>query len=132
MMPIVATVPATCQILPEHAPEPAQRIVPWRCLAMVFAILVAASPVQAQFATDDCNGLDFDVGKPVVVAKVVSSSSEIHYVKSASENASCPAETDTCRSEAYLVPGDLVLANSLRAPHTCITYQSPRDTKQIW
>jgi hypothetical protein len=25
-----------------------------------------------------------------------------------------------------------VLANSLRAPHTCITYQSPQDTKQIW
>jgi hypothetical protein len=132
MMPIVATVPAPCQILPGHAPKPAQRIVPWRCVAMLFAILVTASPVQAQLAADDCNGLDFDVGKPVVVAKVVSSASEIHYVKSASQNASCPAETDTCRSEAYLVPGDLVLANGLRAPHTCITYQSPRDTKQIW
>jgi hypothetical protein len=132
MMPIAATVPAPCQILPGHAPKPAQRIVPWHCLAMLFALLVTASPVQAQLAADDCNGLDFDVSKPVVVAKVVSSASEIHYVKSASENASCPAETDACRREAYLVPGDLVLANSLRAPHTCITYQSPQDTKQIW
>ena len=33
---------------------------------MLFAILVTASPVQAQLATDDCNGLDFDAGKPVV------------------------------------------------------------------
>src|SRR5580700_10679900 len=130
MMPIVATVPR--HMLPGHAPTPARGIVPWRCLAMLVAILVTASPVRAQLATDDCNGLDFDVGKPVVVAKVVSTASKIHYVKSASENASCPAETDTCRSDAYLVPGDLVLANSLRAPHTCITYQSPRETEQKW
>jgi hypothetical protein len=111
---------------------PARGIVPWRCLAMLSAIFVTASPVQAQLATDDCNGLDFKVGEPVVVAKVVSTASKIYFVKSASEHASCPAETDTCRSDAYLVPGDLVLANSLRAPHTCITYQSPQDTQQIW
>ena len=99
---------------------------------MLLVILVTASPAQAQLATEDCNGLDFDAGKPVVVAKVVSNASKIHFVKSASENASCPAETDACRSDAYLVPGALVLANSLRAPHTCITYQSPQDTEQRW
>jgi hypothetical protein len=131
-MRIVATVPPPRQILPGRAPRPEQGIVPWRCLAMLFAILVTAPPVQAQPAADDCNGLDFDAGKPVVVAKVVSSASKIHFVKSASENASCPAETDACRSDAYLVPGALVLANSLRAPHACITYQSPQDTEQRW
>jgi hypothetical protein len=130
MMSIVATVQAPYQ--PGHAPRLARGIVSWCCLGMLFAILATASPVRAQLVTDDCNGLDFDVGKPVIVAKVVSSASKIHYVKRASENASCPAETDTCRSDAYLEPGALVLANSLRAPHTCITYQSPQDTKQIW
>jgi hypothetical protein len=130
MMSIVATVQAPYQ--PGHALRLARGIVSWCCLGMLFAILATASPVRAQLATDDCNGLDFDVGKPVIVAKVVSSVSKIHYVKRASENASCPAETDACRSDAYLEPGDLVLANSLAAPYTCITYQSPQDTKQMW
>jgi hypothetical protein len=132
MMPVVATVLPLRRILPGPAQRPARRIVPWHCLAIPFAILAAASPVKAQLAAGDCNGLDFDIGKPVTVAKVVSRTPKIHYVKNASENASCPAETDACRSDAYLVPGDLVLAGGLRAPYTCITYQSPQDTKQIW
>jgi hypothetical protein len=99
---------------------------------MLLAMLVATSSVRAQPAADDCNGLDFDIGKPVIVAKVVSSAPQIHYVKGASENASCPADTATCRSDAYLVPGDLVLANTLRAPYTCVTYQSLQATQQIW
>src|ERR1700693_4360461 len=133
MMSIVATVLPPCRILPVLAPRPARpAAVPWRCLAMLLAMLVATSSVRAQAAADDCNVVDFDSGKPVIVAKVVSSAPQIHYVKGASENASCPADTATCRSDAYLVPGDLVLANTLRAPYTCVTYQALQATQQIW
>jgi hypothetical protein len=126
MAPVIAT-SRTPRALPQtHA------LVAACCPAMLLATLMTASPVRAQSQTEACNGLDFDVSKPVIVAKVVSSAPKIHYVKSASENASCPAETEKCRTEAYLAPGELVLANRLRAPYTCVTYQSPQDTRQIW
>jgi hypothetical protein len=130
MAPIIATILPRRGILRALPQRPA--LVATCCPALLFATLMMASPVSAQSQTEGCNGLDFDVNKPLIVAKVVSTAPRIHYVRSASENASCPAESEKCRSEAYLVPGELVLANRLRAPYTCVTYQSPADTRQIW
>jgi hypothetical protein len=130
MAPIIADLLPRCGILRRSSRKSA--LVAARCPAMLLAILLMACPARAQSPTEPCNGLDFDVSKPVMVAKVVSSTPRIHYIRSASENASCPAETERCRLDAYLVPGELVLANRLRAPYTCVTYQSPQDSRQIW
>ena len=103
-----------------------------RGLVVLFAVLAATSSARAQGAANDCNGLDFDVGKPVIVAKVTASARQVPYVKGASQNASCPANIPACRSSDYLAPGDLVLANGLRSPYTCVTHQSLQATQQIW
>jgi hypothetical protein len=140
MVPMVSVV---ARVLPPHqmsrsiapraAPRSALRFaMPWRCLAMSLAMLSATLSAHVQSAANDCDGLDFDVAKPVVVAKVISVAPQVHYVKGPTENPSCPADIAACRSDAYLSPGDLVLANNLRAPYTCVTHQSLQATQQIW
>ena len=130
MPAVIATSPGAWRIsrtLPQT-----RALIAMGCPIMLLAVLMMASAADAQSQIEPCNGLDFDVGKPAIVAKVVSNAPKINYVKSASENASCPAETENCRSAAYLVPGELILTNRLHAPYTCVTYQSPQDTRQIW
>jgi hypothetical protein len=101
------------------------------CIAI--ALCAGAAPVAAEeTAAGDCNGVGFDVRKPLMVARIVPAAPRVFFVRSSWEDASCPAETPACRSKAYLVPGDLVLVGRTNGPYTCVAYQSPRDKKQIW
>ena len=93
--------------------------------------LASALAEGSQPSEADCLGIDFDVARPLALAKITTRP-RVHYVKSAWEEPSCPAEGDGCRAKAYLVPGDLVLVGRKRGPFTCISYQSARDTKQKW
>jgi len=103
----------------------------WRGVAAA-SVLAAAGSATAESASGDCNGVDFDARKPIVVSRVTAASARLYYVKSAWEDASCPADTGACRRAAYLMPGDLVLTGRTLGSYTCIAYQSPRDRKQVW
>jgi hypothetical protein len=97
-----------------------------------FLLLATVVPAAAESAPGDCTGIDFDRDKPIVVSKVDAKAPKAFYVKSAWEDAACPAETSACQRKAYLVPGDLVLTGRQNGLFTCIAYQSPRDRKQVW
>jgi hypothetical protein len=99
--------------------------------SFALALITLCTPALAESSEADCNGIDFDVKRPLAVAKVIAKP-RVHYVKSAWDDPSCPADTEACRAKAYLVPGDLVLIGRTRGAYTCVSYQSPRDTKQAW
>jgi hypothetical protein len=99
-------------------------------LALAFIALGGLSAL-AESKPGDCNGIDFDAKQPLVVAKIAAKP-RIHYVKSAWENAACPANLKPCKGKAYVLKGDLVLTGKTHGPYTCVAYQSPRDRKQIW
>lgn len=44
----------------------------------------------------------------------------------------CPAHTAACQKKSYLVAGDLVLLGKTQGDFTCVDYQSPLATKQVW
>ena len=44
----------------------------------------------------------------------------------------CPAHTAACQKKSYLVAGDLVLLGKTQGDFTCVHYQSPLATKQVW
>jgi hypothetical protein len=99
--------------------------------SLALTLITLSAPAFAESGEADCNGIDFDVKRPLAVAKVTAKP-RVHYVKSAWDDPSCPADTETCKAKAYLVPGDLVLVGRTRGAYTCVSYQSPRDNKQAW
>ena len=98
--------------------------------ALVIACGVASAAAQER-KPNDCNGVDFDAKRPLTVS-TVTAKPRAYFVKSAWEDASCPADTEACQGKAYLVLGDLVLTGRTLGPYTCVAYQSPRDKKQVW
>jgi hypothetical protein len=100
--------------------------------AIALVALAAAAPAAAEDAAGDCMGFDFDAKKPAVISRVVAAAPKAYFVRSAWENAACPAETPACRARAYLVPGDLVFTGRTNGPYTCVAYQSPGDKARIW
>ena len=100
---------------------------------LAVVLLGGAGVWQAAAETQpgDCVGVEFDAKRPVVVAKVAGKS-RTYYIKSAWEDPSCPSEAQSCRAKAYLVGDDLVLTGRTQGPFTCVSYQSPRDRKQVW
>jgi hypothetical protein len=99
-------------------------------VAMLF-VLAGVAPAAAESNPGDCNGVDFDAKQPIKISRIVTAP-RAQFVKSRWEDASCPADTATCRGKAYLVPGDLALTGATLGSYTCVAYQSPRDKKQIW
>ena len=79
----------------------------------------------------NCTGVGFDVKRPLVVS-TVTAKPRANFVKSAWEDAACPADSADCQRKAYLVPGDLVLTGAVLGPYTCVAYQSPRARKPDW
>ena len=95
-------------------------------------VVFASSFAAADQGTGDCLGVGFDVQHPVTIAKIIADKPQVHFVKNASDNAACPADTDDCQDTAYLVPGDLMLVGKTRGAYSCVSYQSAADRKQHW
>ena len=102
-----------------------------RILAGAAALILFGSSVLAEPAPGDCTGIDFDRERPIVVSRIVAKP-KAFYVKSAWEDAACPADTATCQRKAYLVPGDLVLTGRTNGPFACIAYESTKGKRANW
>jgi hypothetical protein len=106
------------------------------CLTLL-TMLLFAIPASAYDAEDpkNCNGVGWDNKSPWVVARVTAKP-RVNFVKSPYDDdfkaKTCPALTDACRRPAYLVTGDLVFVGNTQGPFTCVNFQSPLATKQIW
>jgi hypothetical protein len=94
----------------------------------------AVTPCRAQNAEvpGDCLGIDFDPGHPVTIAKIIANQPRVHFLKNVSDQASCPATTDACQQNAYLIPGDLVLVGKTDGAFSCISYESAEAHKVSW
>jgi hypothetical protein len=90
------------------------------------------SPALADEKPGDCLGIDFNVHRPVSIAKLATGKPQVNLIKSNWEDAACPADRDGCRQQSYLVPGDMVLIGKTNAAYTCVSYQSAADPKQHW
>jgi hypothetical protein len=99
---------------------------------LVAAMLLAPVPGAGAENEADCLGVDFDAKQPIPVSTVSPGSPRVHYVKSHWEDADCPSAAEKCRSQAYLVPGDLVLTGRARGEWACISYQAPKAAKARW
>ena len=102
-----------------------------------FAIVVLLTPLIGTFAVADenpgvCLGIGFDVTHPVTIAKIIADRPQVHFVKSASDDAACPAERDACIQSDYVTPGDLLLVGKTRGGFSCVSYQSAADRTQRW
>jgi hypothetical protein len=91
-----------------------------------------ATLVAAEQNSGDCLGVGFEVQHPVTIAKIIADRPQVHFVKSASDDAACPAEREGCVQPIYLVPGDLLLVGKTRGAYSCVSYQSAADRTQSW
>ncbi len=100
------------------------------------AMLIAGS-ASAYDAYDpkNCNGAEADDKLVMAVARVTAKP-RAYFVKSPYDDdfkaENCPAAGPDCVKKSYLVTGDLVLVGKTRDEFTCISFQSPLATKQIW
>ncbi len=109
-----------------------------RAIAIIFVLagLCCAGPASAYDADDPANCIrpDWDDTKPLTVARVTASS-RVHFVKSPYDDDfkadTCPAATAACRSNAYLVTGDLVLVGPTRGAFTCVSYQTRQRSRKL-
>jgi len=107
-------------------------------LAMTIGVVVdAAAPARADEGPGDCLGVDFDSAHPVTIAKITADKPRAYFIKSAYDDAACPADTAGCQQKAYLIPGELVLlgktfSNQGKGPYTCVAYEKASDRKVRW
>jgi hypothetical protein len=101
-----------------------------RLLGSMVALAALAGPALADPA-GECTGFAFDAKTPAVIARIAAAAPKTYFIRSSSENASCPADTAACRARPYLVPGDLVLAGAASGAFTCATFQSLSPKGQI-
>ncbi len=106
----------------------------------VFVALVltcaAITSAKADEGPGDCLGVDFDVAHPVTIAKIAADKPRTYFLKSAYDDAVCPADSDACRQKAYLIPGDLILlgknfSDKTSASYTCVAYEKA-EPKSRW
>ena len=108
-----------------------------RFIAALFFVCAPLAPALADEGPGDCLGVDFDSAHPVTIAKIGADKPRSYFVKSAYDDAACPADGDACRQNAYLIPGDLVLlgktfSDQSRGPYTCVAYEKASDRKVRW
>jgi hypothetical protein len=98
-----------------------------RCIACAIVLVTRVTlPAAAQDADGDCARFAFDARTPAAIARIATGAPRAYFVHGRSDDSSCPADTAACRSRAYLVPGDLVLAGATRGAFTCATYLNSR------
>jgi hypothetical protein len=106
-------------------------------LCLISGAVLLAGPASAYDADDpnNCNGVDWDDNRPLVVAKVTAEP-RVNFVKSPYDDdfkaEGCPAATSACRKKSYLVAGDLVLVGKTEHNFTCVSYQSQPAKKPYW
>jgi hypothetical protein len=110
--------------------------------ADIFGIFLSAAllagPASAYDPYDpaNCNGgLGWDDKRALVVSRVTAKP-RVNFVKSPYDDnfkaEDCPATTETCRRQSYLVTDDLVLTGPARGEFTCVSYHSPVSDKRNW
>jgi hypothetical protein len=108
-----------------------------KTISLAFGAVLLATSASAYDAYDpaNCNGVDWNDQRPLVVSKVTSAP-RVNFIKSPYDDdftaASCPAATDACRKTSYLVSNDLVLTGKTRGDFTCVVYQSLSAKKRNW
>jgi hypothetical protein len=102
-----------------------------------FSAALFARPASAYDPYDphNCNGVDWDEKRAVIVSKVVARPSA-NFIKSRYDDdftaAACPAAIESCQKKSYLAAGSLVLVGRTQGDFTCVSYQSPLAKEQIW
>jgi hypothetical protein len=108
-----------------------------KVIGLILGAMLQATSASAYEATDpaNCIGADWDDSIALVVSKVIAAP-RVNFIKSPYDDdfkaETCPAATDACRKNSYLVTGDLVLTGRTRGDFTCVSYQSPTAKKQTW
>jgi hypothetical protein len=91
-------------------------------LAAVAGLLVAPGAARAD-GPDECSGFGPLKDRPVLaLARVRGAKPRSYFVKGASAAEGCPAAAEACRDRSYLVPGDAVIAGTVRGAFTCVDY----------
>jgi hypothetical protein len=102
-------------------------------LAILFATFFAAVTFAAADETaGDCLGVGFDANHLVSIAKIIADRPQVHFIKNASDDPTCPADRESCLQPDYLAPGDLVLLGKTHGAYSCVSYQSADDRSQRW
>lgn len=98
--------------------------------AAVAALMsLTAASVRAEEQPVDCSSLDYEKGKPVAVAKIISPQREVHFLKNQTDEKNCPAATPACERSAYLRPGDVVLVGRSAGAFACVSYVNAADAE---
>jgi len=67
------------------------------CLAAAALLILCGPPrATADEGPDDCLGIDFNLAHPIGIAKIIADRPRVYFVKSAFEDAACPADGDAC------------------------------------
>ena len=104
-----------------------------RCAAAAALLTLGAlCPAAADDAPGDCFGVDFDRQHPVAIGKITAAKPRVYFVKSISDNAACPADTESCQETAYLIPGNLVMLGKKNGAYACVSYESAQAKTPRW
>jgi hypothetical protein len=101
-------------------------------IAAAFLVLAVAGRAAAEEGPGDCLGIGFEVAHPITIAKIIADRPQVHFIKSAADDSSCPADREACLAPSYLIPGDLVLVGKTHGAYSCVSYQSAADRTQRW
>src|SRR5271168_1445095 len=100
--------------------------------AAMLLIATAVSCAAADEAPGDCLGVDFDRQHPIAIGKIIAAKPRVYFVKSASDDAACPADTEACQDNGYLIPGNLVMLGKTNGAYACVTYESAQAKTPRW
>ena len=98
----------------------------------VLLLFCAFAPATADEGPGDCLGVGFDPQHPVAIGKIAADESRVYFLKSATDDAACPAATAACQDKAYLIPGNLALIGKTFGVYTCVSYESAQAKKACW
>ena len=100
--------------------------------ALLLAVLnTGSASAYDPYDPRNCNGIEWD-DKRVLVVQKITAKPRVAFIKSPYDDdfkaETCPADTNACRRNSYLVTGDLVLTGKTRGAFTCISYQQRAQT----